>query len=129
MTISANQLAGTIGANSAHVIEVLQLLLEQCISDEISDEEGQIQKLLLQCLEIVYEYVPIEGTYLVDHYNWLYQFCLKNDLDAHNMLLIHKLLFDQRIRAYPDGFFDAIAVQIGEVLGQINNVCILYLFA
>lgn len=103
---------------------MLQLLLEQFITDEISDEEGKVPKLLLQCLEIIYEYVPIEGTSLVEHYNWLYQFCLKNDLDAHNMSLIHKLLFYLRIRTHPDGFFDTIAIQIGDILGQIDEVCI-----
>lgn len=100
----------------------MQLLLEQCVTDEISDDEGKVPKLLLQCLEIIYEYVPVEGTNLVDHYKWLYQFCLKNDLDAHNMALIHKLLFCQRIRAHPDGFFDTIAIQIGNILGQIEEV-------
>lgn len=66
----------------------------------------------------------MEGTNLVNHYDWLHQFCLEKDLDAHNMSLIHKILFCQSIRAHPDGFFDAIAIQIGDILGQIEKVAV-----
>lgn len=102
---------------------MLQLLLEQCLTDEISDEKGTISNLLVLSLQIIYAYVPVEGSNLVDQSNWLLEFCKKNNLYAHSGSLIHKLLFFQRIRAHSDDFFDAIAVQIGDILGQITVVC------
>lgn len=55
-------------------------------------------------------------------YDWLYKICHDNNIETKNMKLIHKLLFTQRIKAHDGEFFNSIAIQIGKILGQIQEV-------
>lgn len=74
------------------------------------------------CLELVYEHVPIESDCINVPHNWLHKTCSNHSLDGKNMALIHKLLFDQRVRSRMGPFFDGVAIQAAEELGQITEV-------
>lgn len=55
-------------------------------------------------------------------YNWLIEFCKKNQLDTDQLSCVHQLLFIQRVRTQTGLFFEGIALQIGESLGFIDGV-------
>lgn len=110
--------------NLRTIIEVLHSLLVDFVKEdsEIDSnvETKKIPGFLLKSLEILYEKTT-DSCLSQEIYEFLINFCTTTTIDGHGLNLIHKLLFEQRIRTQTGVFFSSIAYQIQTVFDKIEE--------
>lgn len=115
---------------SKEVTYVLQDVLVKYMKEDASDtadllsEDTNGAKLpvyLLEALEILYDHIGFGERAAIDSYTWLLEFCQTWKLPNPEMGIVHRILFTQRQKTHSGPFFDAIARQLGEVLGRQND--------
>lgn len=109
-----------------NLINILQNVLEKVTlafeNDGVSDEYQNILQKLFHCLEILYNNIPLSPEQAKDVHNWLYNYCKTHSVEGSEQFIVHKLLFNQRVRTLKGSIFEGIAKQIETQLGQIQEV-------
>ncbi|XP_034479900.1 Fanconi anemia group I protein [Drosophila innubila] len=111
---------------------VLQGVLDQYMKEDASnsdsaealsnDKQGaKLPVYLLEALEILYDHIGYGERAAIDSYTWLLEFCQTWELRNPAMGVLHRMLFAQRQKTHSGPFFDAIARQLGQVLGTQND--------
>lgn len=115
---------------SKEVTYILQDVLVKYMKEDDSDTADSLSadsngaKLpvyLLEALEILYDHIGYGERGTIDSYTWLLEFCQTWKLPNPEMGIVHRILFTQRQKTHSGPFFDAIARQLGEVLGRQND--------
>ncbi|XP_041787409.1 Fanconi anemia group I protein-like [Anopheles merus] len=99
----------------------LQTIVDECFK-EGSEPEPIGEKIvvgLLQCLELLYKSSVANQDHLTQGYDWLQNFCINTKLKQKSFAIIHRLLFDLRIRTQTGAYFDSIAMRLELKFGQI----------
>uniref|UniRef100_A0A182T620 Fanconi anemia group I protein n=1 Tax=Anopheles maculatus TaxID=74869 RepID=A0A182T620_9DIPT len=99
----------------------LQTIIEEYFKDG-SEPEPVGEKIvvgLVQCLEILYKSPIITQDHLAQGYDWLQNFCINTKLKLKSFAIMHRLLFDLRIRTQTGAYFDSIAMRLELKFGQI----------
>uniref|UniRef100_A0A182TNZ2 Fanconi anemia group I protein n=1 Tax=Anopheles melas TaxID=34690 RepID=A0A182TNZ2_9DIPT len=99
----------------------LQTIVDECFKDG-SEPEPIGEKIvvgLLQCLELLYKSSVANQDHLAQGYDWLQNFCINTKLKHKSFAIIHRLLFDLRIRTQTGAYFDSIAMRLELKFGQI----------
>uniref|UniRef100_A0A182VTW9 Fanconi anemia group I protein n=1 Tax=Anopheles minimus TaxID=112268 RepID=A0A182VTW9_9DIPT len=74
---------------------------------------------LMQCLELLYKSPVITQDHLAQGYEWLQNFCINTKLKLKSFAIMHRLLFDLRLRTQTGAYFDSIAIRLELKFGQI----------
>ncbi|XP_049278878.1 Fanconi anemia group I protein [Anopheles funestus] len=74
---------------------------------------------LLQCLELLYKSPVITQDHLAQGYEWMQNFCINTKLKQKSFAIMHRLLFDLRMRTQTGAYFDSIAIRLELKFGQI----------
>jgi len=119
-------------SKSKEVTYVLQGVLDQYMKEDSSNNDSaeslsddrngaKLPVYLLEALEILYDHIGYGERATIDSYTWLLEFCQKWELRIAAMGVLHRVLFTQRQKTHSGPFFDAIARQLGQVLGTQND--------
>lgn len=103
------------------VIDVVHKLIDLSIKTSCV-ETKKINASLLGSLQILYSLLPPEHAECAAVASWLYNFCLKNNLDGLHLDGIFKLLFTQRLKYFDGDFFASVAIQLSKIFTQISTV-------
>ncbi|KAH8298499.1 hypothetical protein KR044_007977, partial [Drosophila immigrans] len=117
---------------SKEVTYVLQGVLDQYMKEDASndvaaealsdDRNGsKLPVYLIEALEALYDHIGYGERATIDSYTWLLEFCQSWELRNPEMGIVHRVLFAQRQKTHSGPFFDAIARQLGQVLGNQND--------
>ncbi|XP_064535940.1 Fanconi anemia group I protein homolog [Drosophila montana] len=117
---------------SKEVTYVLQEVLVQYMKEDATngantqplstDKNGaKLPVYLLEALELFYDHIDYGERAAIDSYTWLLDFCQTYELHNPEMGLLHRMLFTQRQKTHSGPFFDAVARQLGKVLGWQND--------
>lgn len=108
---------------SKEVTYVLQDVLVQYMKEDINTDScsNKLPVYLLEALELFYDHINYGERATIDSYTWLLDFCQTYELKNPEMGLLHRMLFTQRQKTHSGPFFDAVARQLGKVLGWQND--------
>ncbi|XP_002006644.2 Fanconi anemia group I protein [Drosophila mojavensis] len=108
---------------SKEVTYVLQDVLVQYMKEDINTDSSssKLPVYLLEALELFYDHINYGERATIDSYTWLLDFCQTYELQNPEMGLLHRMLFTQRQKTHSGPFFDAVARQLGKVLGWQND--------
>ncbi|XP_052893741.1 Fanconi anemia group I protein [Anopheles moucheti] len=112
----------TIGPSFKQEILVqLQMIVEWYFKDgnEPDSVGDKIVVGLLQCLELLYKSQVLTQDHLTQGYEWMQNFCINTKLKQKSFAIIHRLLFDLRMRTQTGAYFDSIAMRLELKFGQI----------
>ncbi|XP_050076558.1 Fanconi anemia group I protein [Anopheles maculipalpis] len=99
----------------------LQTIIDEYFKDA-SEPEPIGEKIivgLVQCLELLYKSAIITQDHLAQGYDWLQNFCINTKLKLKSFAIMHRLLFDLRIRTQTGAYFDSVAMRLELKFGQI----------
>uniref|UniRef100_A0A182Y8A9 Fanconi anemia group I protein n=1 Tax=Anopheles stephensi TaxID=30069 RepID=A0A182Y8A9_ANOST len=99
----------------------LQTIIDEYFRDD-SDPEPVGEKIivgLVQCLEMLYKSPIVTQDHLAQGYDWLQNFCINTKLKRKSFAIVHRLLFELRIRTQTGAYFDSIAMRLELKFGQI----------
>uniref|UniRef100_A0A182MHL8 Fanconi anemia group I protein n=1 Tax=Anopheles culicifacies TaxID=139723 RepID=A0A182MHL8_9DIPT len=112
----------TIGPSfKKELLAQLQTIVDWYFKDG-SEPESVGEKIvvgLIQCLELLYKSPVITQDHLAQGYDWLQNFCINTKLKLKSFAIIHRLLFDLRMRTQTGAYFDSIAMRLELKFGQI----------
>ncbi|XP_060654538.1 Fanconi anemia group I protein [Drosophila nasuta] len=117
---------------SKEVTYVLQGVLDQFMKEEDSNDNpaealstdrngAKLPVYLMESLEILYDHIGYGERATIDSYTWLLEFCQSWEVRNPEMGIVHRVLFAQRQKTHSGLFFDAVARQLGHVLGNQND--------
>ncbi|KAH8355258.1 hypothetical protein KR093_009668, partial [Drosophila rubida] len=119
-------------SKSKEVTYVLQDVLDQYMKEDTNNENAaealsddrngaKLPVYLIEALELLYDHIAYEERATIDSYTWLLEFCQSWQVRNPEMGIVHRVLFVQRQKTHSGPFFDAIARQLGQVLGNQND--------
>ncbi|KAL1398799.1 hypothetical protein pipiens_008679 [Culex pipiens pipiens] len=76
---------------------------------------------LLVCLEILYTSEGLEITHLNGAYSWLQDFCVNHKLKVKSLGIVHRILFDLRLKTQTGAYFDTVSMLVEKKYGQIHE--------
>uniref|UniRef100_A0AAG5DEU5 Fanconi anemia group I protein n=1 Tax=Anopheles atroparvus TaxID=41427 RepID=A0AAG5DEU5_ANOAO len=103
------------------LLEQLQTIVDEYFGDG-SEPEPIGEKIvvgLLQCLELLYKSPVMTQEYLTLAYDWLQNFCINTKLKLKSFAIVHRILFDLRLRTQTGAYFDSVAMRLELKFGQI----------
>ncbi|XP_053663120.1 Fanconi anemia group I protein [Anopheles marshallii] len=112
----------TIGPSfKKEILVQLQTIVEWYFKDGNEPESvgDKIVVGLLQCLELLYKSPVLTQDHLAQGYEWMQNFCINTKLKQKSFAIIHRLLFDLRMRTQTGAYFDSIAMRLELKFGQI----------
>uniref|UniRef100_A0A2M4CNT3 Uncharacterized protein n=1 Tax=Anopheles darlingi TaxID=43151 RepID=A0A2M4CNT3_ANODA len=100
----------------------MQTIVDQFFTDESETEaiEEKIVVGIFQCLELLYKSPIMNQEHLTIGYDWLQQFCVNKKLKPKAFAIVHRILFDLRLRTQSGAYFDSVAMRLELKFGQIS---------
>ncbi|XP_058062569.1 Fanconi anemia group I protein [Anopheles bellator] len=102
----------------------LQTIIDQYYAGEDSTPGSVAEKIivgLFQCLELLYKSPVMDHHLLTEAYDWLQQFCINTKLKTKPLAIVHRILFDLRMRTQTGAYFDSVAMRLELKFGQITT--------
>ncbi|XP_055593420.1 Fanconi anemia group I protein-like [Uranotaenia lowii] len=111
------------GTFKSDLLNGLHNIVDKYFEDGAESEavgEKNIHNLFL-CLEILYQSEAMELEHLNCAYNWLQNFCSNTKLKLKSLGIVHRILFELRLRTQTGAYFDTIAILVEKKFGQIEE--------
>ncbi|KAJ6650095.1 Fanconi anemia group I protein [Pseudolycoriella hygida] len=109
---------------SQSIIKVSEVIQEhtECLVLIESEDENRIINLLLKCLQLLYNNFPENDSNSLEAFKWVHKISLNYDVSNKDMHLIHKLLFELRMKNDFGSYFDSVALQLSQILEQHEEI-------
>lgn len=92
-------------------------------NNDVESQHQVILQKLFQCLEMLYSSITLTQDEANGVHSWLCDYCKSHSVEGVENVIVHKLLFTQRVRTQKGPIFEGIAKQIELTLGQ-NQIVI-----
>ncbi|XP_058450886.1 Fanconi anemia group I protein [Malaya genurostris] len=105
------------------IFETMHEIIDKYFDDGAeSDTAGEKTVCnLFVCLEILYKSNIMENDLLNAAYIWLQNFCTNTKLKQKSLGIVHRILFDLRMKTQTGAYFDTVSMLVEKKFGQLEQ--------
>ncbi|XP_058815005.1 Fanconi anemia group I protein [Topomyia yanbarensis] len=114
----------SLGSNfKAELLEKLHEIVDKYFEDGAESETAGEKTVctLFICLDILYQSNVFKNDLLNAAYIWLQNFCTNTKLKLKSLGIVHRILFDLRMKTQTGAYFDTISMLVEKKFGQIEE--------
>ncbi|XP_055541221.1 Fanconi anemia group I protein isoform X2 [Wyeomyia smithii] len=113
----------SLGCNfKAELLKNMHDIVDRYFADGAESESSGEKTVcnLFLCLEILYQSNVMEISEINAAYNWFQNFCANTKLKLKSLGIVHRILFDLRLKTQTGAYFDTVSMLVERKFGQIE---------